>query len=124
MKAILMHRHGGSEVLTHGDAPDPKFRAGEVVVDVHAASINAADWQVRRGRSQPEIEFPHILSRDVSGAIGAVAPDVTGLEIDDAVFAVCAQGQEGAYAEKIAIDASIVVPKPHELSHLDSAAIR
>ena len=49
MKAVLMRRHGGPEVLEYGDAPDPIAGAAEVVVDIHAASVNAADYKVRLG---------------------------------------------------------------------------
>ena len=49
MKAVLLMRHGGPEMLRYGEAPDPTPGSGEVVVDIHAASINAADYKVRRG---------------------------------------------------------------------------
>ena len=47
MKAAMIEKNGGPEVLIHGDLPDPIAGPGEVVVDIHAASINAADWKVR-----------------------------------------------------------------------------
>ena len=49
MKAIIMDRHGGPDVLRYGDLPDPMAEAGQVVVDVHAASINGADAKVLEG---------------------------------------------------------------------------
>jgi NADPH:quinone reductase-like Zn-dependent oxidoreductase len=49
MKAVFIERHGGPEVLKYGELPDPVPNAGEIVADVHAASVNAADWKVRTG---------------------------------------------------------------------------
>src|SRR3954447_20317300 len=51
MKAVYIEKHGGPEVLTYGDVPDPVAGPGEVVVDIFAASINGADWKVRSGSS-------------------------------------------------------------------------
>ena len=49
MKATFIEQFGGPEVLKYGDLPDPVAAAGEVVVDVIAASVNGADWKVRSG---------------------------------------------------------------------------
>ena len=62
MKAVLLMQHSGPEMLRYGDAPDPTARSGEVLVDIHAASINAADYKVRRGGSAHKITCPHILA--------------------------------------------------------------
>jgi len=123
MKAAYIERHGGPEVLKFGDMPDPVARPGEVVVDIVAASVNGADWKVREGKSGQLAHFPYILGRDFSGVVAAVGNGVTDLRVGDEVFAVCDAGQEGAYAEKIAIKASIVAKKPPDLSHVDAAAL-
>jgi NADPH:quinone reductase-like Zn-dependent oxidoreductase len=123
MKAAYIERHGGPEVLKFGDMPDPVARSGEVVVDIVAASVNGADWKVREGKSGQLAHFPYILGRDFSGVVAALGDGVTDLRIGDEVFAVCDAGQEGAYAEKIAIKASIVAKKPVGLSHVDAAAL-
>ena len=124
MKAVLLTKHGGPEVLRYGEAPDPTAGPGEVVVDVHAASVNAADYKVRLGSSRSTItQFPYILGRDFSGVISAVGPGVTDLKIGDAVFGVMDQGIEGAYAEKLAIEAAIIAKKPDNLGHAEAAAM-
>ena len=123
MKAVFIQRHGGPEELRYGDLPDPVAKRGEVVVDIHAASINGADWKVRIGESYPQTQFPYVLGRDFSGIVSAVGEGVTDLAVGDPVFAVCDVGQEGAYAEKIAIKAAIVAKKPSSISHEDAAAI-
>jgi NADPH:quinone reductase-like Zn-dependent oxidoreductase len=123
MKAVFMDRHGGPEVLTFGDMPDPVAGPGEIVVDIVAASVNGADWKVREGKSNPLSHFPHILGRDFSGTVSAVGEGVADFRAGDEVFAVCDVGQEGAYAEKIAIKAAIAAKKPAALSHVDAAAM-
>jgi NADPH:quinone reductase-like Zn-dependent oxidoreductase len=111
-------------MLCYGEAPDPAAALGEVVVDIHAASVNAADYKVRRGGgAYGNIRFPHILGRDFSGVVSAVGDEVTDLAVGDAVFGVTEQGVEGAYAEKIAIKAAIIARKPDHLGHAEAAAM-
>jgi NADPH:quinone reductase-like Zn-dependent oxidoreductase len=123
MKAAFIERHGGPEVLRYGEMPDPVAGPGEVVVEIVAASVNGADWKVREGKSGQLSHFPYILGRDFSGVVSAVGDGVTDLRAGDEVFAVCDVGQEGAYAEKIAIKAAIVARKPGSLSHVEAAAL-
>jgi len=124
MKAVLLSEHGGPETLRYGEAPDPVAGPGEVVVEIHAASVNAADYKVRLGHGRYRLErFPYILGRDFSGEVSAVGPGVSDLKIGDAVFGVTDQGSEGAYAEKIAIKAAIVAKKPARLGHAEAAAL-
>src|SRR5213078_2552581 len=123
MKAAFIERHGGPEVLKFGEMPDPVAAAGEVVVDIVAASVNGADWKVRDGKSGQLSRFPYILGRDFSGVVSAAGEGVSDIGIGEEVFAVCDAGQEGAYAEKIAIKAAIVAKKPDHLSHGDAAAL-
>ena len=126
MKAVLFEKHGAPEVLHLAEVPDPIAGPGEVVVDIHAASVNAADYKVRLGGgaySSSGVKLPHILGRDFSGAVSAVGQGVTDLRVGDAVFGVCDQGVEGAYAEKIAIKAAIIAKKPARLGHAEAAAM-
>jgi NADPH:quinone reductase-like Zn-dependent oxidoreductase len=123
MKAAFIEEQGGPEVLKFGDVPDPVGGSNEVVVDIYAASVNAADWKVRSGKYSPITEFPYVLGRDFSGVVSAVGEEVEDLSVGDAVFGVCDVGQEGAYAEKIAIKASIVARKPDSIPHKEMAAL-
>jgi NADPH:quinone reductase-like Zn-dependent oxidoreductase len=121
MKAAFIERHGGPEVFQYGDLPDPVAGPGEVVVDIFAATVNAADWKSRSG-GYGGAKFPYVLGRDFSGTVSAVGAGAD-LRIGEAVFGVCEAGQEGAYAEKIAVKASIVGRKPESLSHVNAAAL-
>jgi NADPH:quinone reductase-like Zn-dependent oxidoreductase len=124
MKAMLLKNHGGPEMLRYGEAPDPTAGRGEVVVDIHAASVNGADPKVRRGGGRYSLtQFPHILGRDFSGVVSEIGAGVTDFKVGDAVFGVTDQGIEGAYAEKIAIKAVIIAKKPASLSHAEAAAL-
>jgi NADPH:quinone reductase-like Zn-dependent oxidoreductase len=125
MKAAYFERFGGPEVLQYGDVPDPVAAPGEVVVDVHAASVNAADWKFRAGEyaRHAQTKFPQIPGRDFSGVISALGSGVADLKVGDAVFGVLAAGKEGTYCEKIAINAAIIAKKPEALSHVNAAVL-
>ncbi|HUQ76000.1 MAG TPA: NADP-dependent oxidoreductase [Burkholderiales bacterium] len=120
MKASFFHRFGGPEVLEYGELPDPVPAAGEVLIDIHAASINAADWKMRGGQYAAKVDMPHIPGRDFSGVVAKSAGD---LKTGELVFGVCEVPREGAYAERIAIRHEIVTRKPEKLSHVQCAAI-
>jgi len=125
MKAMLLTGHGGIEKLQYADAPDPVAGPGDVVVDIHAASVNAADYKMRLGGGHYQtggLKFPHILGRDFSGVVSAAGPGAD-LKIGDEVVGVTIPGTEGAYAEKIAIKAAIIAKKPPRLSHAEAAAM-
>jgi NADPH:quinone reductase-like Zn-dependent oxidoreductase len=124
MKAALLDQFGGPEVLHYGEVPDPIAAAGEVVVDVHAATVNAADWKFRAGdyARHANVKFPQIPGRDFSGVVSAVG-NGADLEVGDPVFGVIAAGKEGTYCEKIAIKADLIAKKPSQLSYINAAAL-
>jgi NADPH:quinone reductase-like Zn-dependent oxidoreductase len=125
MKAAYLERFGGPEVLHYGDLPDPTAGPGEIVVDVAAASVNAADWKFRSGQyaRHSGANFPLIPGRDFSGSVGALGGGVDDLKLGDAVFGVLDVGREGTYCEKLTIKAALVAKKPTELSHVQAAAV-
>jgi NADPH:quinone reductase-like Zn-dependent oxidoreductase len=123
MKASFFRAFGGPEVLQYGDLPDPVPAAGEVVVDIHAASVNAADWKMRAGQYSAAIDFPHVPGRDFSGVVAALGDGARDFKVGDALFGVCEVPREGAYAEKIAIRQAILARKPENLTHPQCASI-
>ncbi|MCI3953711.1 MAG: zinc-dependent alcohol dehydrogenase [Burkholderiales bacterium] len=123
MKAAYFVEHGGPEVMRYGDVPDPVPGPGQVLVDVHAASVNGADWKVRAGKYAPITDVPYVPGRDFSGVVSALGDGVEDLAVGVAVFGVCDVGQEAAYAEKVAIRSAIVAKKPDSLSHIECAAL-
>ena len=120
MNACFFRRFGGPEVLEYGELADPAPGAGEVLIEIHAASINAADWKMRAGQYGAAVSFPHVPGRDFCGVMVSSG---AFFKPGDAVFGVCEVPREGAYAERIAIREAIVARKPERLSHVQSAAI-
>ena len=120
MKASFFRRYGGPEVFEYGELPDPAPRAGELLIEIHAASINAADWKMRGGHYGSSVTFPHVPGRDFSGVVVSRGAH---FQPGDLVYGVCEVPREGAYAERIAIREAIVARKPEKLSHVQTAAI-
>src|SRR5215471_1806826 len=101
MKAAFIEQYGGPDVFQYGEFPDPAAGSGEVVVDIVAASVNAADWKVRLGEYK-HTKLPLVPGRDFSGVVSALGEGVKDIAVGDAIFGVCEAGQEGTYAEKLA----------------------
>ena len=88
---MWIERFGGSEVLTHGDRPTPRPAAREVLIAVHAASVNPRDWMIRSGTYVLRAllpRLPFILGSDVAGVVAAVGGDVRRFRPGDRVFAM------------------------------------
>ena len=132
MKAIRQHEFGGPEVLRYEDAPTPELQPGEVLVRVHAVGLNPPDGYLRDGYKmlpaewQPLVTFPVILGTDVSGVVAAVADDVKGFAVGDAVYSMVRfpsglAGGSMAYAEYVSVPASQVAIKPAGIDHVHAA---
>ncbi|MDR3734972.1 MAG: NADP-dependent oxidoreductase [Acidobacteriaceae bacterium] len=121
MKAIVIHQYGGTEQLKYEDAPDPKLRPGEVLVQMAATSINPVDFKVRSGALQKymPLELPAILGRDAAGTVKEVGPSVSGFKIGDRVMGLTM----AAYAELVAIKAKDLAHVPEGLDILEAAVL-
>jgi NADPH:quinone reductase-like Zn-dependent oxidoreductase len=122
LKAVFFRAYGPAEVLEYGERPDPVPRPGEVLVDIHAASVNAADWKMRAGHYPAKVDLPHIPGRDFSGVVSALGEGAHDFRAGDEVFGVCELPAEGGYAERIAVRQDIVAPRPGRFSHVECAA--
>ena len=123
MKAAFFRTHGAPEVLEYGDFPDPVPGPGELLIEIHAASVNAADWKMRSGNYPTKVALPHIPGRDFSGVVATLGEGAHDFRPGDAVFGVCELPAEGAYAERIAVRQAIVARKPERFSHVECAAV-
>ncbi len=125
MKAVRIHSYGGSDVLSYEDAPRPVPGEGDVLIRVHATSVNPFDVAVRAGymASYVKNSFPFILGTDVSGEIAEVGAGVTGFKPGDAVYTRAGVTRDGAYAEYVLAPAADVTAKPKSLDHVQSAAL-
>ena len=122
MKAIQYSDYGDAEILDLVDMPDPEPGPGQVLVEIHAASVNPVDWKIRSGllRRFFEVEFPVI--RDGAGVVAAVANDAADVAVGDEVCFIARHMGQGSYAEKIVLDAESVVSKPANVSFAEAAA--
>ncbi|PMR72972.1 NADP-dependent oxidoreductase [Billgrantia endophytica] len=123
MKAAYFEQTGGPEVLRYGDLVSPLAGPGELLVDVHAASVNGVDWRIRAGKYKEIRDYPYVLGRDFSGVVEAVGAGVDERLIGFPVFGVCETADDGAYAEKVAINRRNVTLKPDWLTHEEAAAM-
>jgi NADPH:quinone reductase-like Zn-dependent oxidoreductase len=124
MKAVLINQYGTENELTLEEIPVPEIGPNEVLIKVHATSVNPIDWKIRKGIiTGLKWEFPIILGWDVSGVIEKVGSGVMGLKPGDEVYAFPQLSRNGTYAEYVAIQADAVAEKPHTLDHLSAASI-
>jgi NADPH:quinone reductase-like Zn-dependent oxidoreductase len=85
MKAILLHEHGGLDVLQYADFPIPEPGPGQVLVRLRAAALNRLDLWVREGWPGIRLEYPHIPGADGAGSIAALGAGVSGWQAGDRV---------------------------------------
>jgi alcohol dehydrogenase len=125
MRAVRLHRYGGPEVLQLDEVPTPQPRRGQVLVEIHASSVNPVDWKIRSGGQRGLVRYrlPRALGLDVSGVVVAVGPGVTRFRVGDAVYGSPAHTEDGCYAEYAALPAVQLALKPAGLSHLEAAAL-
>lgn len=124
MKAVRIHKYGWPRVLTYEDAPRPEPKEDELLIRVHATSVNPADWQIRSGRRfKLKKPFSLILGFDVSGVVEAVGSSVTDFQVGDAVYGWVDVREGGAYAEYTAGPATDFAHKPNSLDHIQAAAL-
>ncbi len=115
MKAVQINRFGGPEVLEAVEVPTPIPAAGQLLLRIHAIGINFADTLMRMDRYAMTPPLPAILGFEAAGVVEALGPDVDGFAIGQRVAApLFATNSMGAYAEFIAIDASLAVPLPDQ----------
>ena len=116
MRAVLVAETGGPEVLRLQETEAPEPGDGEVLIEVHAASVNPIDWKYRRGLAPKQL--PAVLGSDVSGTVARSRAQ--GFAEGDDVFGLAASG---AYAELARAQANMIAPKPAGLSHEQAAAL-
>jgi len=124
MKAVVLNSFGGPEAFELQELPKPVPQAGQVLVRVHATSINPLDYQVRRGDYPDLVPLPAITGHDVSGVVEAIGPGVTAFAPGDEVwYTPQIFDGPGSYAEYHVADESIIGKKPPSLSHLEAASL-
>jgi putative PIG3 family NAD(P)H quinone oxidoreductase len=120
MRAVTVREPGGSDVLEWDEVPDPVCGPGEVIVDVVATAVNRADLLQRQGFYPPPPGASEILGLECSGVVSEVAPDVTDWSVGDEV---CALLSGGGYAERVAVPAGQLLPRPAGVELATAAAL-
>src|SRR3954449_11648397 len=120
MRAVTISEPGGPEVLTWGEVPDPVCGAGEVVIDVAATAVNRADLLQRQGNYPPPKGASHIPGLECSGVVSEVGDGVTEWSVGDEVCALLAGG---GYAQRVAVPAVQLLPKPAGVELATAAAL-
>src|ERR687892_877550 len=125
MRAVVLDRFGGPEVLQLRDIPaPPEPGPGQILVRVHASGTNPADTKLRQDASWAGLRPPLVLGYDASGVVERVGPGVSELGPGDEVYFTpeIFGNPHGTYAELTLVPAAIVARKPKNLSHAEAAA--
>jgi NADPH:quinone reductase-like Zn-dependent oxidoreductase len=116
MRAVVIHETGGPDVLRYEETERPEPGEGEVLIRVHAASVNPLDWKIRRGlRPKP---LPAVLGNDVSGTVELSHAE--NYAEGDKVFGFA---PSGGYAQYATAPAGVIAPKPANVSFEQAAAL-
>ncbi|HVU11688.1 MAG TPA: NADP-dependent oxidoreductase [Phototrophicaceae bacterium] len=118
MKAARVHEWGGSENVFVDDVPIPEPNSGEVIIRVHASSINPVDWKAQLGYMKQWLQLPFTLGWDAAGEIAAVGEGVTNFKVGDAVYG---KPNGGGFVQYLAIPAANVAPRSQQVSAAEAA---
>lgn len=124
MKVVRYQEYGEAGVMALAEAPDPAPGDREIVVQVRAASVNPVDAKIRAGLLQEyfPLELPVIPGRDGAGVVVGAGNRVTEFQDGDEVCFLASRPGQGAWAERVALDADWAVAKPARLSFAEAAA--
>ncbi len=128
MKAAQYNSYGGPEVIVVSpDTPRPLAQKGQVLVQVHAASLNPFDYKIRRGymKDMIPLSLPVTLGGDLAGVIVEVGEEVSNFALGDEIFgsAIVVGGGSGSLAEFAAAKAGSIAKKPHTVDFQQAAAL-
>ncbi|PEV45666.1 NADPH:quinone reductase [Bacillus thuringiensis] len=125
MKAIVIDQYGIVEELKERQVLKPVVQNNEVLIRIHATSVNPVDWKIRKGDLQEQLRFsfPITLGLDVAGVIEEVGKDVECFNIGDKVFTKPENIGKGSYAEFIAVQLDLVSHMPNNISYEEAASI-
>jgi NADPH:quinone reductase-like Zn-dependent oxidoreductase len=125
MKAIVVQKYGGPEVLKYEDAPRPEPKEDQILVRVIAAAVNPVDGMIRSGKfaNYFHTTFPLIPGYDISGVVEKTGPKITKFKAGDPVYAYIGLKEGGGYAEYAVATEKEAAPKPKSLTFGEAAAV-
>jgi NADPH:quinone reductase-like Zn-dependent oxidoreductase len=124
MKAVVIHKYGSTEVLHYEDFEQPQIEPTQLLIKIHASSVNPIDWKIRKGMLSfmTGNKFPKILGFDLAGEVVAVGSDVTRFQLGEAIYGRTGLSG-GAYAEFAAVAENLLAPKPTNLTYEQAASV-
>lgn len=125
MKAFMVERYGDEAGVRVGEVPDPQVGADDILVRIHAASVNPLDLKIRDGAFKAILPYrlPLILGNDCAGVVIQVGPAVTRFAVGDEVYARPGKDRIGTFAELIAVHHDDVAVKPAALTMEEAASL-
>jgi NADPH:quinone reductase-like Zn-dependent oxidoreductase len=124
MKAVVIHEYGNENVLNYTDVERPEAKEDEVLVKVHAAAVNPADWKIRDGAGERfGFKLPFILGGDIAGTVEAVGAGVEDFKKGDAVYGITLSNLSGGYAEYAIAKPDAIALKPESLDFANAASL-
>ena len=125
MKALTFQRYGKSPGISLTDVPRPAIKADELLVKVHAASLNPIDNMIPSGMFKPVLRFqlPAVMGSDLAGVVTEVGRNVTRFKPGDAIFASIFDLGTGAIAEFAVVPEHAAALKPANLDFVQAASI-
>jgi len=124
MKAFLIDRYGKHPGRI-GEAPAPVVGAHDVLIEVHASSVNVLDSKISKGEFKLILpySFPQVMGNDLAGVVIAVGSQVTRFKAGDAVYARPPETRIGTFAELIAVNENAIALKPANTSMAQAASL-
>ncbi|UCE46334.1 MAG: zinc-binding dehydrogenase [Phycisphaerales bacterium] len=146
MRAVTIREHGGLDVVRVEEIPEPELADDEVLVEVRSAGLNHLDIWVRKGGRSSKLTGPHVLGSDASGVVVGVGERAKGVTFGDEVvlnpglscgvcdycrggeqsecvsFGILGLTRQGTFAERVAVPARNLAPKPSHLSFNEAGA--
>lgn len=125
MKAIVTNKYGSVDVLEYQEVEKPAIKNDEILVQVHACSVNPVDWKIRRG----DVKWltgrkpPRILGGDYAGVVAEAGKGVRGYKAGDAVWGMVHAFKGGTYAEYVKVKKEEICLKPENLSFEEASSI-
>lgn len=125
MKAIVIEQYGGKEQLKEKELERPQISENQVLLEIHATSINQIDWKLREGylKERLPFEFPIILGWDAAGIVAEAGESVRDFKVGDRVFARPATTRQGTYAEFVPVEENLLARMPENMTFEEAAAI-
>ena len=125
MKAFAIDRYGKNQAGRIQDMPEPEVRDDDVLIQIHAASVNVLDSKIKSGEFKLILPYrlPLILGNDVAGTVIRVGARVRSFKAGDEVYARPDDDRIGTFAERIAVKESSLALKPKNLGMAEAAAL-